>query len=45
MKTYEWNQTDHMFFVSRQRNYWKSLQEYNEFTKVIKQNGFYIYEF
>ena len=23
----------------------KSTQQYNKFTKVIKQNGYYIYEF
>ena len=27
------------------KNYWKSIQQYNEFNKVIKQNGYYIYEF
>ena len=30
---------NHIFFVSR------SIQQYNEFNKVIKQNGHYIYEF
>ena len=30
---------------SRKRNYWKSIQQYNEFNKVIKQNEYYIYEF
>ena len=38
------NQTNRIFFVSRKRNYLKSMQQYNEFTKVIKQNGCYIYE-
>ena len=30
--------------VSRKRNYKKSIQQYNEFNKAIKQNGYYIYE-
>ena len=34
----------HIFFVSIKR-YKKSIQEYNEFSKVIKQNGYYFYEF
>ena len=26
-------------------NYKKSVQQYNEFNKIIKQNRYYIYEF
>ena len=33
------------FYREKERNYEKSLQQYNEFNKVIKQNGYYIYEF
>ena len=32
-------------YREKERNYEKSLQQYNEFNKVIKQNGYYIYEF
>ena len=28
-----------------QKELLKSVQQYNEFNKVIKQNGYYIYEF
>ena len=34
-----------IFIVSRKRNYQKSIQQYNKFNKVIKHNGYYIYEF
>ena len=34
-----------IFFASRPRSYQKSIQQYNEFNKVIKQNGNYIFEF
>ena len=27
----EWNKTNHIFFVSSKRNYWKNIQQYNEF--------------
>ena len=32
-------------YRGKERNYEKSLEQYNEFNKVIKQNGYYIYEF
>ena len=34
------------FFVSTKRSYSKytTIQQYNEFNKVIKRNGYYIYE-
>ena len=35
----KWNQANHIFFVSRKRSYEKSIQQYNEFNEVIKQNG------
>ena len=28
-----------------QKKLLRSIQQYNEFNKVIKQNGYYIYEF
>ena len=42
-KIIKWNQTNHVFFVSSKRNYEKAIQQYNEFNKVIKQNGYTIY--
>ena len=34
------------FFVSTKRSYnkYRTIQQYNEFNKVIKRNGHYIYE-
>ena len=32
-------------FLSSKRNYYKSIQQYDEFNKVIKQNAYCIYEF
>ena len=32
-------------YRGKERNYEKSLEQSNEFNKVIKQNGYYIYEF
>ena len=29
----------------KQKKLLKSIQKYNEFNKVIKENGYYIYEF
>ena len=34
-----------IFFELSKRNYWESMQQYNEFNEVIKQNRYYIYEF
>ena len=33
------------FFCIEQKKLLKKLQQYNEFNKVIKKNGYYIYEF
>ena len=33
-----------MFFVSSKKKKKKSIQQYNEFNKVIKENRSYIYE-
>ena len=32
-------------FVSKERTYQKGIQQYDELNKVVKQNGYYIYEF
>ena len=34
-----------MYFLYREKKITKSIQRYNELNKVIKQNGYYIYEF
>ena len=34
-----------MYFLYREKEITKSIQQYNELNKVIKQNGYYIYEF
>ena len=44
-KLTKWNQKNYIFFISRKINYYKSIQQYNEFNKLIKQNEYYIYEF
>ena len=36
--------TNYIFLVSSKRNFQKSIQQYNKLDKVIKQNGYYIYE-
>ena len=44
-KVIKWNQTNYIFFVLSKWNYKKGIQENNEFNKVVKQNGYNIYEF
>ena len=39
------DKTNHIFFVERRKGYLKSIQQYNQFNKVIKQSGYYIYVF
>ena len=34
-----------MHFLYREKEITKSMQRYNELNEVIKQNGYYIYEF
>ena len=44
-KTYLMKSDISIFFVSSTRNYYKIIQQCNEFNKNIKQNRYYIYEF
>ena len=35
----------YILFIEKKKLLKKNIQQYNEFTKVMKQNGYYIYEF
>ena len=44
-KLTKYNQTNYIFFVLSKQSDYKCIQQYNEFNKVIKQNGHYVYKF
>ena len=41
-----WTKSDKLYILCiKKKKLLKSIQQYNEFNEVIKQNGYYIYEF